>query len=95
MRAFAWQALELEMDEELVQLASAFNGLVVSYDKGSWMNTELANQALCLGRHELAERLCGDDLLVDWELLDEFDLSILRDDKKAVDLLDLVPRFFA
>jgi len=51
------------------------------------MNTEIALHALCLGQYALAERL-SDELMVDWDLLDDEELAILRDDEKSYDLLD-------
>ncbi len=79
-------ALEEGKDVECFELASAYNDAVSHYDECSVMNTEVAYKALCLGRYALAERL-SDELLVDWDLLDDEELETLQGDDKSYKLV--------
>jgi hypothetical protein len=83
----AIMALEAGSDDVCFALTSTYNDLVMHYRESSVMNTEIALHALCLGQYALAERL-SDELMVDWDLLDDEELAILRDDEKSYDLLD-------
>jgi hypothetical protein len=87
VKDLAIMALEAGPDDVCFALTSAYNDLVMHYRESSVMNTEIALHALCLGQYASAERL-SDELMVDWDLLDDEELAILRDDEKSYDLLD-------
>ena len=87
VKDLAYMALESGLDDECFALTFTYNDLVMHYHESSVMNTEIALHALCLGQYALAERL-SDELMVDWDLLDDEELAILRDDEKSYDLLD-------